>query len=182
MIKALLQFTVMGAIASRQASTVGFSLKNGFSVLKTNNSYNPIKSIFDQLSSIENFLSSVQDPSSCQRLIKVIEDMDKCSLQDLGFSQFQISRLRENQCCTIYSSPLFDISVFIICKGKGLPVHNHPSMAVLSKVVCGELNVRSYTPKDYKKSIVGAQEIPVTLALNGVKTASDSPWFLTPSS
>ncbi|CAM9275935.1 unnamed protein product [Chrysoparadoxa australica] len=44
----------------------------------------------------------------------------------------------------IVESPSFDMAVFIIPAGSGLPIHDHPSMSVYSKVLFGKMFVRSF--------------------------------------
>ncbi|KAJ3405150.1 hypothetical protein HDV05_006729 [Chytridiales sp. JEL 0842] len=44
----------------------------------------------------------------------------------------------------IYASPLFTICAFVIKKGESMPIHDHPEMTVFSKLVYGDLKVKTF--------------------------------------
>jgi PCO_ADO len=101
----------------------------------------------------------------------------------------------------------FHVSVFIIPRGKGLPLHDHPGMTVLSKLVAGKLRVRSFSPftatSSTSSTSSGSSETPATavesntvafpshpdasakfealLTTAAVRTPADPAWLLSPS-
>lgn len=48
----------------------------------------------------------------------------------------------------IYESELFTIFAIVLKRGATIPIHDHPNMTVFSKIVCGELLVKSYVFDD----------------------------------
>jgi hypothetical protein len=60
--------------------------------------------------------------------------MEDITLDCLGITDEYLSKLKEAQCMTVYTNDKFHIAAFLIPPGMGLPLHDHPCMAVLSKV------------------------------------------------
>jgi PCO_ADO len=56
-----------------------------------------------------------------------------------GFDEEDINGIDESVCATISITKNFNIAVFMIPKGHGLPLHDHPHMTVLSKVAIQSL-------------------------------------------
>ena len=52
-----------------------------------------------------------------------------------GFDDEDINGIDESVCATISITNNFNIAVFMIPKGHSLPLHDHPQMTVLSKVI-----------------------------------------------
>jgi hypothetical protein len=44
----------------------------------------------------------------------------------------------------ITTDPGFHASVFAVAKGETIPLHDHPALDVISKVLCGQMRVRTY--------------------------------------
>ena len=44
----------------------------------------------------------------------------------------------------VYKDPSLSIGIFVIPAGSGIPLHDHPGMTVLSRVVAGRVTVTSY--------------------------------------
>lgn len=42
------------------------------------------------------------------------------------------------------TDPAFHASVFALAEGETIPLHDHPSLDVISKVLCGRMRVRTY--------------------------------------
>jgi hypothetical protein len=42
------------------------------------------------------------------------------------------------------TDPAFHASIFALAEGETIPLHDHPSLDVLSKVLCGRMRVRTY--------------------------------------
>ena len=75
------------------------------------------------------------------------------------------------------------MAVFILPQGHTLPLHDHPHMSVFSKVLYGQLQLKSFTSMDDnansndndKRRLVRSDSV------NDVKTSHDPAWCLTPS-
>lgn len=61
----------------------------------------------------------------------------------------------------IYEDPTVSIGIFCLPKGAQLPLHNHPGMTVLSRVLYGKMRVRSY---DWEASDQDHPELPFSSA------------------
>ncbi len=63
-----------------------------------------------------------------------------------------------------------------------MPLHDHPNMCVISKLLCGELYARSFSHinQSTDQSASSSQSSQVKLQLNEIKCSKDEPWFLTP--
>lgn len=163
----------MGTIMS---PIIGFPIRL-FS--KTNPNF-ILQKILDQLDSIENLTESVNQPILCPKIKATLDMMNKITLSDIGINLNELSYFKFNQCANIYSCPSFDISIFILPTGKCLPIHDHPSMSVLSKVIHGELYVRSFSPNKKNNNLL-KNGIPVSLELDTVKSNKDCSWILSPT-
>ena len=75
-------------------------------------------------------------------------------------------------CMEICSVPNFCFAVFILPAGFRLPLHDHPSMSVLCKLVAGNMTYISYTRSESEALFECTQTI---------KTPDDPTWFLTPT-
>ncbi|KAJ1442094.1 cysteamine dioxygenase, partial [Ochromonadaceae sp. CCMP2298] len=86
------------------------------------------------------------------------------------------------------------VAVFILPRGKALSLHDHPGMAVFSRVLRGVLRVRAYTPTETPVTPTDTpndtptdtpantgSRFEVNLEYEGVKTPSDGAWVLSPS-
>lgn len=49
-------------------------------------------------------------------------------------------------CYPIYECPEFTAAIFMLEKGSTIPLHDHPGMTVVSKLVYGEIAVRAFDP------------------------------------
>lgn len=177
--KRLLLSSMMGTvIISRPIASRGFA--------SANSAKNSIQLIYDQLCSITNFEESVNRPFYCPKVRACLDYMERVSLEDLGLSLMDIKSCTHSQCATLVETSKFDIAIFMLPQGKLLPVHDHPHMTVLSKVIIGELQVKSFTPiqratyHDYSSSITSVPT-PAKLEMDCIKTVNDPAWLLSPS-
>jgi hypothetical protein len=58
---------------------------------------------------------------------------------------YQIPPVNPIETYTITSNPLFTISLFVLSSSAHLPIHDHPSMRVITKLLMGSLRIQSYT-------------------------------------
>jgi cysteamine dioxygenase len=117
--------------------------------------------------------------------------MDQVTLADLGLSETVVGRMKDSVCMTITATPQFDIAVFILPSGKSIPLHDHPNMTVLSKLVTGTLAVRAFSlnRKTMTARLVNDESVFLSerdtrgygLTLDTTKTSDDPSWFLTPT-
>jgi len=98
------------------------------------------------------------------------------TLEELGLRREHVERLRDSVCMSIVQTPNFNIAVFLLPRGASLPLHDHPGMTVLSKVVHGELRMRSFSLKsNLDNNLVEVEAGPVE-----TKRKEDVGFFLTP--
>ncbi|KAJ8917729.1 hypothetical protein NQ315_005178 [Exocentrus adspersus] len=85
-------------------------------------------------------------------LHSLISSMDKTTAEDVNFpTQFTSDRLWKQPgkapvtCIEIYEDLNVSISIFILKPGGRLPLHNHPEMYGLIKVITGKVKITSYS-------------------------------------
>ena len=145
---------------------------------------NYIQLIFNELQVIKSNQISINNPLLCPHIKQTMQYMKEVTLTDLGLTLKDIDNIQNNHCSNIYTSPYYDISVFYIPQGKSLPIHDHPHMTVLSKVIHGQLQIRSYTKcngRNTATSEVKPGDISVSLDLDTIKTVKDDTWLLSPT-
>jgi quercetin dioxygenase-like cupin family protein len=133
-----------------------------------------IQGMFDSLSRIQNLEQSVNSPWDCEHIMRCIHAMNTSTLEELRINPDVVETLEENICMNICSNPKFQIAVFIIPAGCSLPLHDHPKMCVLSKLLTGSLTYGSYTPKPH---LYGAGPISYQKEVLQ-KSFLDSGWIL----
>ena len=109
---------------------------------------------------------------------RCLEIMNSIDLHQLGLTETQLSRFTNNVCMDVYSCTDYCISVFVLPANSWLPLHDHPSMSVLSKVLCGKLQARAFTPLDNLKV---RKESMAILSLDDEKGPTDPAWMLSES-
>ena len=156
-------------------------LAGGFGDRRSNNAaaMNSIQKIYDSLSSITLLEESLQSPNDCPFIKDCLNAMDELTLSELGLDLDYVRNVKDSVCMNIVSSNEFDMSVFIIPKGRQLPLHDHPSMVVLSKVIVGELNVRCFSPENLNwRGHTSAGK--ASLISSSMRTSNNAAWMLTP--
>ena len=83
------------------------------------------------------------------RLREVCALMEQITPADLGLQPTPSQGKQTDGPCvirtqTVHESPAFDIVVFLFPAGAAIPLHDHPNMTVLSRVVRGSLRVTSF--------------------------------------
>lgn len=148
-------------------------LRRGFGVKPTR-----VQSIYDSLVKINDWTDAVNSPLSSDEIVSCIDIMNQLNGEDIGIDSTFLSKLRYSVCMNICSTPNFNIALFIIPAGSGIPLHDHPNMTVLSKLVMGEMNIRSFSPVE-AASVTNT--FPAVVKENKKHTSLDPTWFLTPS-
>jgi hypothetical protein len=170
--------------SSRSMQTRSFRLFAGFGQKKVSSGIdgvNAIQRIYDSLASITDIEESMRLSSECPHISACLESMSLVSLADLGLTEDYVLNAKENVCMNIVNSREFDIQVFVIPKGKQLPLHDHPNMIVLSKLISGTLSVRSFSPdrSDSSNSLTSAGK--ASLTLSSKRNPIDGAWLLSPN-
>ena len=156
-------------------------LAGGFGERKTSNNAaaKTIQRIYDSLSSIVLLEESLNSPNDCPFIKDCLNAMDEVTLTELGLDLDYVQNAKESVCMNIVNCNEFDIAVFIIPKGRQLPLHDHPSMVVLSKVIVGELNVRCFSPDNLnRRGRTSAGK--ASLISSSMRTSNNAAWMLTP--
>lgn len=156
-------------------------LAGGFGEKRSNNAtaMNSIQRIYDSLSSITLLEESLRSPNDCPFIKDCLNAMDELTLSELGLDLDYVRNVKDSVCMNIVNSNEFDMSVFIIPKGRQLPLHDHPSMVVLSKVIVGELNVRCFSPENLnRRGHTSAGK--ASLISSSMRTSNNAAWMLTP--
>ena len=133
-----------------------------------------IQSMYDSLSRIRNVDDIVLSPWTDDNILSCARAMNTSTLDELSINDSLVKSVRENICMNIHSNSKFQIAVFIIPAGWSLPLHDHPGMCVLSKLITGKLYYSSFTPKVCSRStdmILFDKEVTE-------RTSQDDTWLL----
>ena len=158
------------------------SIASGFG----SRSVESLQSIYDNLMSITDIKQTVAQPKSDVQIQKVMEAMNNVKLSDLGLTEAYLQRERDCVCMNIVCTDKFHLSVFILPRGKGLPLHDHPGMTVVSKLIAGQLNIRSFSPMTNgagESTAFSSKPLPkvnAKLTQSSIRTTKDDAWLLTP--
>ena len=131
-----------------------------------------LQEIADTLRGIKDMDTSITNPSKCEHLSKVMSLMSEVTLADVGLSAASISRSKYSLCMDIVKTPSFHTAVFLLPQGHALPLHDHPEMAVLSKVVYGAVQIEAYSLSD---------DNTCSMTLTESRDETQQAWYLTPS-
>ena len=140
-------------------------------ILKNKN----LKNVCDLAVQISDPFLVAQDPWSNQRVVSLLRAMSSLTLNDVGMTLLEAQACPRNQCFEIFSNENIQLAVFIIPGGQKLHLHDHPGMAVISKLLVGELQVSSYS------QIGPREELGIPVELSGVERKRhdiDDPWCL----
>lgn len=143
-----------------------------------NRGIHPIQQIYQSLEEIENIEKSAMNPTNCSHIASCLQEMNFLTLNDLGIKQTDLEGLSDSICMNIIRSEKYHISVFCLPKGCKLPVHDHPSMTVCSKLIVGELSIKSFTPKSVGND---GNDLYATVDKNETFFPSNESWLLTPT-
>ena len=180
----LLASVVWSLPTATRVSRISYSstrlLSGGFGQKKASigmEATNGIQRMYDSLSAIIDVEESMRLSTACPSIRSCLDAMNIVNLADLGLDEAYVLNAKDSVCMNIVNSNEFDIQVFVIPKGKQLPLHDHPNMVVLSKVISGVLSVQSFSPKRIG-GVTAAGE--ASLILSTTRTAADGAWLLTP--
>lgn len=138
---------------------------------------NRMQILFNSLLNVRDKIESICDPTfqTESDFSDCINAMNAITLEDVGIDIESLRSLRLSICMDVCSTPLFDIAVFVIPEGGNIPLHDHPNMAVFSRLLYGQIKTTSFTPKENKDGCIIAS--PPTIVTRSV---TDMSWYLTP--
>jgi hypothetical protein len=144
---------------------------------------NAIQKIYDSLKSIENNEYSSQNPFNCPQIQKSADLMNNITLKDLGLDEYKVVSRTYSHCMNVFCCDNFHLAVFILPSGAKIPLHDHPLMTVCSKLVQGELLVKSFTPLSTSNDDDNlTTTITARCELNEkLFSSKDKTWLLSPS-
>jgi hypothetical protein len=130
---------VMAVLVTSSKRVFTTSMRFGQNVGRLSNSLHPIQSMYESLANLPKhpspaFYHAINFPLFDKNMAACLDAMNNVRLADLGYEADDINILDESVCGTICNTRQFNIAVFLIPKGHCLPLHDHPSMTVLSKV------------------------------------------------
>jgi plant cysteine oxidase len=135
-----------------------------------------VQLIYNNLTKISNLQKSIKNPHLDPNIQSCLKLMNNLTLYELGIGKsVSLQGFHEPVCMEICSVPKFSLAVFILPAGSRLPVHDHPQMSVLCKLVSGSLSYRSFTAE------LSSKEETLYDCTEVVKTNADSSWYLTPN-
>lgn len=155
------------------------------------NSHHPLQVIYNILSSLADVAAVSQQPWTSFQLIQVMSLMPQVQLQHLGIPSTAVGKLKNAISMKVAEKiDMFEIAAFVLPRGFTIHLHDHPNMAVCSKLLRGEVHIRSFTrvtrhysdpPTPSDSETKGSEEeVDCELSVDARKTADDEPWFLTP--
>lgn len=146
---------------------------------------NAIQEIYESLATIPSQVleQTVTCPTKCMNIHQCLNLMNLVNLDDVGFTVQDLDHVDESFKANIATNNNFQIDLILIPKGASLPLHDHPDSTVLSKVIKGTVNVKSYSllKSDYKEGILKNGALAARQEMNTLKTDLDSSWYLSPT-
>eukprot|EP01031_Cornospumella_fuschlensis_P052966 gene52966-64704_t len=133
----------------------------------------PLQSIVSELAQITDLKQITLSPLDNEHLAMAFRKMNDITLEDLGIQAENLGNTRHPICLTIAEHPTFHVAAFVLPKKYHMTLHDHPSMAVCSKLVAGKIQLRSFTGRR------NGGNIAATIALEETKTFLNNPWLLT---
>ena len=146
----------------------------------------PIQSLVNMLSSEVGRHASGGHKATPVALKKCLEQLDLVTLQHVQLTPLDMLGMNNGSgfCYTLYETHEVAVSAFMIPAGGCIPLHNHPNMTVLTKLLSGNLMVRSFSELEEAEpnnSILAALDDGVDK--EGVlRRATEPAWALTPRS
>jgi hypothetical protein len=148
----------------------------------------PFQVIVNSLNLIPNFEEIAENPLSCCPLQTVFQQLKNVRPKHLEVDENYFQTARYSQCMLVYGCKEFELASFLLPKGTVIPLHDHPDMTVLSKVLKGCIRIRSFSAVvrsrqgcNDSEAEKNDEDILVRLEFQAEKFETDDPWYLTPS-
>lgn len=136
-----------------------------------------IRKIHNLLTQVPDTCALVDDPEKSEAIATAMSVMDELVLEDVGLTDRRVASADYSQCFEVFSCEKFQFAVFIIPAGQKLHLHDHPNMAVLSKLLTGKLKVLSYDAIEAATSS-SVTDIPVSSPTLTLYEYPIAPWSL----
>lgn len=120
------------------------ALKNSFSTTHIVPKH-PLQVLLDRFKTVDLQQLDTYSPCSNTALQDCLKQMNNIVPSDLSINSLWPVSNQGTYCLSIFESPLLHISAFVIPAGVSLPLHDHPGMVVLTKLIQGQIKIRSFT-------------------------------------
>jgi cysteamine dioxygenase len=127
------------------------------------------------MSQIDDIHAAARNPLSHVNVQRCIEVMKSMDISQLGLSESYVNSCSFSQCFPLCAEKDFELAVFIIPAGRTLKLHDHPKMAVVSKLLQGSVRVDSYAQDG---AVTPEGEVPVSPKVTQTMTPASAPWSL----
>jgi hypothetical protein len=151
----------------------------------------PFQVMVNSMNLIPNLEEISENPLSCCPLQSVFEQLKNVRAKHLEIDENYFNTIRSSRCMFICGCKEFELAAFLLPKGSVIPLHDHPHMTVLSKVVKGSMRIRSFSgicndrlisvDSDKLETSLNRDDILVRLEFQAEKSEVDDPWYLTPT-
>ncbi len=160
---------------------------------------NPIQIIYEYLSKLaasQTFSMDIYSPENSEYIKKCLLVMNNLNLSHVGLEDLSLNQIKRSACMGIQNNENFEMAIFILPKGAILPLHDHPNMTVLSKILLGRLHLQGFSrniennnyyvfmnnnEQSNSNVLQINQQIQTSITENCEKSISDSAWYLSPS-
>lgn len=132
-------------------------------------------SVYNFMSKISDIHAAARNPISHAEVQRCIDVIKSINISHIGLSESYVNSCSFSQCFSLCAERNFELAVFIIPAGRTLKLHNHPKMAVVSKLLQGSVRVDSYTQEG---EVTPEGEVPVGARVSQTMTTSSPPWSL----
>ena len=102
-------------------------------------------------------------PASLAALDPITKLLDALQPDDVGLGPSTLQSLRGTaavRCQHVHSEPSFDVDIFIFPPNAYIPLHDHPHMAVLSRVLLGNVEVTAFDLIEPNSDELSAEQHP----------------------
>ncbi|CAM9687396.1 unnamed protein product [Scytosiphon promiscuus] len=105
-----------------------------------------VQVIYDELATMKDPEGEAKKGVDSPVIAKVMRLMDTMEPRDLGMSEGDFQGLPHSLCMPIFvdDEACFEMTVFVLPRGGEIPLHDHPNMAVMSRILFGSLEVDAY--------------------------------------
>ncbi|VEL27814.1 unnamed protein product, partial [Protopolystoma xenopodis] len=140
-----------------------------------------LKKITSPSSHVKNNTSSGHDHLFEDNLRRLITTLKNLTSHDVGLDLRWISDTTSYAAPVVYihimENEVFSMGIFVLRPGSRIPLHDHPGMFGILRVLYGSLRCRSFTRLDGERAIYPGS--PLASALSPLTTSASSRWQLT---